>query len=697
MEIKKITLGKYLDTWKKLIVPAFQRDYCWEEQQIQEIFEKIQKSKKNIFLGMITLKKEGDDTFSIIDGQQRLTTLFLILLFLINFQNIANNDHYNIIFKNQNDYTQFKNINDILKKMKNKEEVIDLFVPKNNFMENAFLTIKNYYQKIVSNYQEAHFLVEKIKNIEMGLILLDDEENDDNPSEIYRTINATGKKLSQVDLIKNFLLMNDINDENFEKWKKIDNILKNDTKDKELFFLNYLVYDDNASQLNIKKTYDYFLNVDKYRKQNKTFILNNLNKYLEMYKILLNQKYDKYNERINNSLENWREVNMFDAAPFLIKVMEKYDNKKIDEEEFTRIVDLITSYQVRIQLSGKNANTKFLFKKLDEIIETEMKISQQNDDSNKKRNILLSDFLSDFLRNSIEKRGYRDAKLISDDELLSYLEVVPFYVDKKSNKFAKFILNKIETFESQEKIKILNYDDIQLEHIMPRILDKENIWKNELGIDWEKIHNENLHLLGNITLTAKNQEISNKSFAKKKALYKESKYSNINNSILNKNKWTENEIKNRTKLLVDKITKIYPVPKLKNVKREEKTLDKTITINTADENITGFKISKIKNEWFYLDKPSVALFFKSVAKELYKYYPEKFKELCESDECKFLITKEFFENLDKTSKVICNLDKNVLLDFHGSSKELLRRTISLIKEIDEKLLEDFKIEIKSKK
>lgn len=165
------------------------------------------------------------------------------------------------------------------------------------------------------------------------------------------------------------------------------------------------------------------------------------------------------------------------------------------------------------------------------------------------------------LKSFLQVRGYP-----KDAELLNELTHTPLYGSGDKREKCKFILRVIEeSYGHKEKVDLSN---ATIEHIMPQTLTDS--WKDELGSEFEKIHEKYLHVIGNLTLSGYNSELSNESFATKKKYYAKSNFE-LNKDILKYNNWNELAILERTKVLFEKFIKSWPYFGLEDVKDNDAT------------------------------------------------------------------------------------------------------------------------------
>jgi hypothetical protein len=238
------------------------------------------------------------------------------------------------------------------------------------------------------------------------------------------------------------------------------------------------------------------------------------------------------NTNIRLAMDRLNRLQVTTIYPFLLNCYHNYSSGRINVNEFTEVLKIIENFIIRRFICNVPTNQlNKMFPPLNFQIQ----------------NGAYSSFV-DGARILLQNKGYP-----KDIEFKERLKDTKLYGHGDRAIKTKLILETIEeSYGHKEKI---DFDELQIEHIMPQTLNSD--WKEYLGEDWEKTHDLFLHSLGNLTLTAYNPEISNAEFEIKKKYYSNS-HLEMNKYFENKFTWTKEDIEERSENLSDKILEIWP-------------------------------------------------------------------------------------------------------------------------------------------
>lgn len=604
----------------QFVIPVYQRNYDWSNNQCKQLLDDILEvgtSKKTNahFIGSVVYVHDDVYTSSrikeltVIDGQQRLTTLTLIYLTL-----------YRLAIE-MNDEGLEAEISEtyLTNKFAPEEEKLKLRPTENNDKAIKYLLRSdsteefNDFSKVIDNfnYFKSRITQENIEYVLKGLsklmfveISLDREKDD--PQRIFESLNSTGLELSQADLIRNYILMG-LNRKSQNKiynnyWEIIEKLAKDEslnTSKVSDFIRDYLTLINNKIPNKSKVYLEFkakFPTSDLEQLENNLLPIKSLVKF---YNKLLNPK-NEPDRAIRTQLEyiNRLEINV--AFPFLMKVYEDYSENIIDKETFIKVLDFIQSFAWRRFILGlpTNALNKIfmtLYEKID------------------KENYLIS------LQKWLLKRP-GSQRFPKNNELIESLKLKDVYNVKSKNR--TYLLERLENFENKEPVKIEGNTDITIEHIFPQNPDPK--WKVDLGTDeYNFIKETYLNTIGNLTLSGNNGKLGNKVFTFKRDLenagYKDSRLW-LNKYLSIAEKWDKAEIERRFDLLAERFLKIWEYPEIELDDRDE---NNEVNIFEAEDP----KHKKLEYAIFFdqkIEVTQVAKLYVEVFKQLFDLQPETF-------------------------------------------------------------------------
>lgn len=538
----------------QFVIPVYQRNYTWvKNNEIAKLLSDLDillaNKDNNHFLGILMyLPKQINFSFSefqVIDGQQRLTTIFLILLAI---RKIAEENNDSKTAEIINEFYLFNKFSDDSNKFRMKPLVSDdevfqkilnndfNFITESEKTSNIysnFIYIENYIKDNLIKYQLNDIIdaLQRFYIVSIPLVVTD------NPQQIFESINSTGAPLTSADLIRNYILMNHTDkvqeDLYTNYWKKIENIEPNSKKLEEII-RQYLAV--KLFQLpNKNNIYNEFKNFwNENEEDDIKTKLNDIYNYVFMFDEIYNS--DSLDDKIQESILEFRKISSQIPASILMETLILYKNKQINSDQVNSIFSIINTYLIRralVDLDTSNI-TRLFPTILKHVLDT-----CNGDYSN------IVDILSYFL---IKNNANRKMFMPTDKQLKTYLKENNAY----SISHIRIVLEKIENSEN-----LLPLEKLNIEHIMPQTTN--DYWRDKTGLnDLEYAHYTNL--LGNLTLVSSkdNSKMGNKNFETKKDILKETSHVKLNTKILDKNEWTIEDINTRTDELINKIITIYP-------------------------------------------------------------------------------------------------------------------------------------------
>lgn len=544
-----------------LVVPKYQRHYNWTEETCKQLWDDIIRAGMSDntphFIGSIVYVLEGstpemgENPFLVIDGQQRITTLSLLLIalrekmtniFLGNIDeklatlcNEIKNSHYLISPKNGIRLTlSTQEDEDIFSQLVNHGESDNT----NNSIERNFRYFKGQLQEC--DEKKLIYILNGLQKLEIIDVSLNKEAGDD-PQLIFESMNSKGKPLTQADLIRNYILMDTTNQDGlYETWKILENYFESTKDGFDNFMYRYLIMELKTLDFELTRVYTKFKEYAK--NKDKKALLTRLKKYAEYYcqitTLIKSEESDLY--------ELFQELNQIQpkqAYPFLLQCHDYYANKQLTLTDFKDIINLVISYIIRISVCrGKSNNFHQIFVNAIKSIED----NQANKNGSKE---LHSHIISFFIKIS------GGMAFPNDSEFMEALQTYKIYFKP----IKRHVLERLENYGEKEKSEVRG-KDIQIEHIAPQNATPE--WIEDLGQEYQEVYNIYLHTLGNLTLTGYNSKYSNDSFKTKRDIpkgFKESIF-RLNKDIAKCDRWGKQEIKTRAKNLAEKALKIWTKP-----------------------------------------------------------------------------------------------------------------------------------------
>lgn len=651
-------------------IPVYQRNYDWSEvnwsRLLDDVFAIMQSGEKH-FLGTIVFMAAKSGGFAlqeyiIIDGQQRLTTLMLILKALAVVARSVEDECYHEIEEQyiHNKYREEKfkvklkpiksDNNQFLLLLNDKIDEMD----EDTHIYRNFMLCKEQFELWVKKGFTPTQVLNALTKLEIVEIVL--TKGEDDPQVIFESINSTGLELSNADLIRNYLLMNADNQEILYEnyWLKIEKSLRNkmDYSNLDAFFMQYIVF-KTSKPVNNRHLYNSFVKLFKNSGYSQESVLRELRYYAEIFGVFVYGS-EKYSKRINSLLYRLRVLNQTTCYPFLLHVFDDYNHEIITEEIVVKVLQFILSYLLRRMVCGVPSNTlRGLFTYLYNRV---FKLS-----SNKHK---YYDAINKFFFTVSSKDV-----MPSTREFEQALENSNIY---SNNALCRFLLLDIENGDGKETLQA---DNLTIEHIMPQTLSAD--WNYIIPED----HEQYLHTLGNLSVTGYNSELSNKSFTDKKAIIREnSKAIILNNDILDKDSWNIEDIRVRGKRLAEIILDRYKIERVIDDSIEFEYIE-TLTLENFEE-ATGKKLVSFKLFGETYRQNKYALMLLDIIKLLDKKVPGKLQILAQNN-YSFSSTKRKHAhlNLDGSNmRSPIKVTEGIYLEANLSASSCIRFIESLLSE-----------------
>ncbi|MDU9701760.1 DUF262 domain-containing protein [Helicobacter pylori] len=554
-------------------IPVYQRNYTWGEENCEKLLQDIvgiSQNKKTHFMGSITYILHWIDDekslrklqeFVIIDGQQRVTTIMLLLKAIET--KIPNEE----IKKEIDGLLNLSGQKLRLKPIKSDKEAFDLVMQNRSHEIQGVSHIRNNYKfftKELDNYISKGYRIEEIYGafLRLKIVAIGLELGEDDPQVVFESINATGVQLKGLDLIRNYLMMGE-NSDNQNRlyntyWVPLEDWLGE--RDLNDFIKTYLrIYFEDRLKEGEREVY-YALK-DHHRDNFSDDIqglMSDMREYGRIYQIFLDRDHYFLHRGDPQQLANLRlhikdlvKIKFGVAKPFVLRCARDFEEGKLDYENFCEILQILISYFVRRSVCGDptavlNKVLYFLYRQLENVS---------------------ADALKRYLGKSVGQMAFPN-----DDKIKAAFLVRNAYA---ANQACKFILLEIEKLSNAEPPK---EENLEVEHFYPKTPTQE--WRDRVG-DYFTFEQDYLNNFGNLTLSGQNQRLGNKSYEAKIELMEQYSSLHLNDYFINNtHSWGIEEVKARSEYLADQFCQVglfKDLPKEYRAREINKTLDDDLT------------------------------------------------------------------------------------------------------------------------
>jgi len=557
----KATEAKLLEFLKKspqFVIPIYQRTYSWTEKECQQLWDDIIRSGskpeiKAHFMGSVVYVEKGLYSVSsqtpllVIDGQQRLTTITLLIAALTEV--IGEQEPLEDFSRNKLKGYYLTNpleSGDKFYKLvlsQTDDKSLKAIIKGNDQPEDHSI-------RVVENFEFFKTKLQRLSDLKpvcsglAKLMVVDISLNreQDNPQLIFESMNSTGKELSQADLIRNYILMGlepDHQTELYEQyWRPMElEFGQQAYSDHFDAFMRHFLTVKTREIPNIDNVYEMFKEYSRHEQVAKHGV-NGLVKDIKNYAVYfcafaLGKEQD---EQLRLAFKDLRELKVEVAYPLLLELYSDFKAGTLEHAELLSAVRLIESYVFRRAIC--------------EIPTNSMNKTFARMGTSLKKDRYLESLKAAFLL----LPSYR--RFPSDDEFHRKIQSKDIYNFRSKS----YWLRRMENFGRKERILV---DEYTIEHIMPQADNKPEklptVWRDELGSEWERVWETYRHTLGNLTLTGYNSEYSNNAFKLKCVHEFGFKFSplKLNEGIAEFEKWDESAILKRAAKLADKALAIW--------------------------------------------------------------------------------------------------------------------------------------------
>lgn len=565
MKASETPLLSLLRKSHQFVIPIYQRAYSWTAEQCEQLLADVERAGsddelKSHFIGSIVHVEKGLSNLTtqepdlVIDGQQRMTTVTLMIAalaqvlegrpegerepwngfsppklrkrYLVN-DDEEGEDYFRLLLSEQDRDTLKAIVAGTPSPTRASESVLqnfEFFLDHLSRPGTAIAAVCRGLQKLV------------VVDIRL-------DRAQDNPQLIFESMNSTGLKLSQADLIRNFVLMGletGLQERLYSTyWRPMETDFGQAAYEKQFddFIRHYLtVVTGEIPRFNdVYEAFKDHARRSGRHRQNVEPLLKELRAYARRYCVVaLGHERDKV---LAEAFQDLREIKADVVYPLLLELYTDHENAVLSRDELTEIVGMVTAYifrraVCRIPTNSLNRTFSTFTKAIDK---TRYVTSVQN--------------------HLLELRSYR--AFPSDEDFVHELSHGNMYNFKRRS----YLLRRLENFDRKERVSI---EDYTIEHIMPQNERLSEQWQRDLGEDWYAVHARYLHTLGNLTLTGYNSEYGNRPFLQKRDMeggFRESPL-RLNRGLGVLERWDEQAIVQRAEKLAAQAVQIWPRPQL---------------------------------------------------------------------------------------------------------------------------------------
>ena len=558
MKATEATLLAFLRKSPQFNIPIFQRTYSWTESQCAQLWDDIIRAgtDENVpahFVGSIVYIEKGlyqvssQSPLLVIDGQQRLTTVSLIIEALarhlddrepIKGFSARKLRNYYLLNQDEDGDQRYK-----LLLTQTDEQTLLAIVDQKELPDPCSLRLRENFRFFERKVRDLGENVGPLcKGLEK-LILVDISlsRDHDNPQLIFESMNSTGLELSQADLIRNFVLMGLVPDEQErlykDYWRPMELAFGQDAYNRHFdgFMRHYLTIKTGEIP-KIGQVYEEFKSFAKRQEQNSIdSLLADLHKFARYYCAMA---LGKESERsLADAFRDLRDLRVDVAYPLLLELYDDYSNCVLLLDDFVEAVRYIESYVFRRAVCSIPTNS------LNKTFATFG------------RSLKKDRYLESMLAHFQQLPSYR--RFPNDDEFAREIKVRNLYNNRTS-----YWLRRLENYDRKEPVPV---DEYTVEHILPQNENLSTAWQLALGEDWRIVQEKWVHTLGNLTLTCYNSEYSDRPFAEKRDMkggFRQSPL-RLNLGLAEPDTWNENAIRERAERLANQAAEVWKGPSLR--------------------------------------------------------------------------------------------------------------------------------------
>lgn len=578
-------------------IPIYQRNYSWHENNIEALYNDVINEDDGYYLGnLLVTSTDNPIEYNVVDGQQRLTTIALLFLAIYEaLKDINNTDldptDLKSFFSLQTDIERklITAYGSRLRLLESDQEIFESFLKvfkdqeKGKYGHRTFGKRYKFIQELISekddegelvhDFKKLEYLYSKLNNVELLRITVNDLTD---AYSVFTSLNAKGLPLTLIDLLKSYYLSEAVKEfsekKALERWKDLIamfmvNEEPNATAVTQFLQNNYDAFEGEGNTSITKKSslrkYEQLFKVKGHYYMD--VLIQNAELFSMMVPKLRTNTSLSYSKNLISTLDKLSKLDASAVFPLVLKLLKSYSESKVNEDNLIVILNYLINYYVRRNIVLKPKSSNIRAKAIQAV------------------RVLNGTIDLNFNGINVVKENLNQIS-VSDEEFNTSLngsiydtspQTVRFMLIEIERRYGKFFSKQIS--DTLDDVNQNGQYIWTLEHILPQSPNLTDDWKKMISpenVDYaEIVQKENMHKLGNLTLTGYNSELSNRDFVFKRD------YGNgngtsylglrtnlfINESIFNeasfeaKNTWTVEDINNRTALLAKLIVEEFSI------------------------------------------------------------------------------------------------------------------------------------------
>jgi len=560
MKATEARLLAFLKKSPQFVIPIYQRTYSWTERECRQLWDDIIRAGTDDaisvhFIGSIVYIEAGLSQVShqapllVIDGQQRLTTVTILLAALAGALGDAEPvdgfsarklRNYYLLNPEETGERHFK----LLLSQADKATLTSIVGETEPTSEQSLRVTENHalFKDLIaaqkSNLAALCNGLAKLVVVDIAL-----SRDQDNPQLIFESMNSTGRELSQADLIRNFILMGlepTLQERLYEQfWRPMEVAFGQEAYNSHFdsFMRHYLTVKTGEIP-RLDDVYDAFkghARAPLVAAMGIEALVKDIRDFARYYcKMALKAEEDP---DLKLAFDDLRELKVDVAYPFLMELYHDYASGLLAKDELLDTVRLVEAYVFRRAICAIPTNS------LNKTFSTFTRALKKDR------------YLESIKAHFLLMPSYR--RFPTDDEFIRDMQTRDLYNFRSRS----YWLRRFENYGRKERVPVNEYT---IEHIMPQSESLSNGWKAALGDEWERIHASYLHTLGNLTLTGYNSEYSNRAFADKRDMeggFKQSPL-RLNTGLGELDSWNEDTIRARASNIAAKAASVWSAPEI---------------------------------------------------------------------------------------------------------------------------------------